>query len=118
MVLAVEDMYVLVANGVVKLAINDIQQADNLRERVADILHHAHVGFVCPYYDEHDLAFVVGAQNQCTQLSLMRMLIIEGDTQSSCILAYAIADAVVNIGHEVALSNIQYLIKAVRYMEA
>ena len=81
MVLTVEDMHLLVANRIIKLAIDDIQQTDNLRETITDILHYAHIGFVCPNDNEHNLALVVGAQDKRTQLSLVRVLIIKGDTQ-------------------------------------
>ena len=111
-------MHLLVANGVIELAIHHIQQADNLWEAIADILHHAHVGFVCPHDDEHDLALVVAAQDERTQLSLVRVFIIKGDTQLACYVAYAVAYAVVDGWHEVALGDVEHLVKAVRDMEA
>ena len=39
MVLSVEDMYILVADGVVELSIDYIQQADNLWELIAQVLN-------------------------------------------------------------------------------
>ena len=46
------------------------------------------------------------------------MLVVERDTQLACILADAIADAVVDIGHQVTLGDVQHLVEAVGDMEA
>ena len=67
--------------------------------------------------DYHEFAFVVVAQDHRAQQSRVGVFVIESEPVLSGIRAHAIADAVVDVRHQVALLDIQHFVKAVRDMK-
>ena len=84
------------------------------------VFEKSHAGFVDGFTegdDKHEFALMVIAQDERAYLSLMGMLIIEGESVGTGILAYAIPDAIIDVRHEMTLVDIQHFVETVGDMK-
>ena len=61
--------------------------------------------------DQHNLPFVVVAEDECAEQSFVGVLVVETEAVFNGILPYGIADAVVDLRHEVAGLYVQHFVE-------
>jgi len=105
MILALEDKYILIADGVVALLVVEVHQGGDLRECVCDVLEESEsLGLatrlvVMELEDDHPFARSRVADDDIAEQTYLLTQIEERDTMLQGVVAHFVADLVVEVVH-------------------
>ena len=115
--------HIEIADRVVALRVVDIEQRSDLGEGGVQVGHHVECGLLflirrdAKLHQEHDFARRGGAEHDVAHQSAIGTQVVEFQTASDGIVAQVVANAVVDVAHQVALVDVENLVECSRNVE-
>ena len=113
-----------VADGVVALEVVDVEQRGDLGEVLVDVFEQRHslplllVRAPGKLHEQHQFAGVAGAEHHRAQQPLLPPQVVVREAVAVGIGADGVAQAVVDVGHEAAFVDVEYLVECPGDVEA